>query len=217
MSTYKCDADFHDVLLTIGHSAHPIDKFVDLLLRHRVNAVGDVRSTPFSRMSPQFNRDQLQEVLQARGIAYVFLGKELGARSQDQTCYVDGRVQYDRLAGTDLFRAGLSRVREGMKKYRLALMCAERDALQCHRAILVGRYLDDAGVPIQHIGEDGTLESHPALLRRLIRHLGLPEHDLFRSGDQMVADAYRIQGERIAYSPTVTDPARRRSLEGAPR
>lgn len=191
-----------NVVLTIGHSRHPIEAFIDLLFRHCVTAVCDVRSTPFSRMNPQFNRDTLQDSLQARGIAYVFLGKELGARSHDPACYVGGRVQYDLLAHTDLFRSGLNRIQEGMRRYRIALMCAERDPLQCHRAILVARHLEAGGVTVQHISDNGTPESHADVLRRLVRQLGLPEHDLFRSTDELIADAYRIQGERIAYTQT---------------
>lgn len=217
MLTHTPDGQLRNVVLTIGHSTHAIDTFVELLFRHSVTAVCDVRSTPFSRMNPQFNRDSLQGSLETRGIAYVFLGQELGARSQDPACYVDGRVEYDRLACTDLFQAGLRRVQDGMKRYRIALMCAERDPLQCHRAILVARHLDAGGVAVQHITSDGNLESHPDVIRRLVRQLGLPEHDLFRSDGELIADAYRIQGERIAYAPTATKPDDRKPLEGASR
>ena len=104
-----------------------------------------------------------------------------------------------------------------MKRYRIALMCAERDPLQCHRAILVARHLDASGVAVQHITSDGNLESHSDLMRRLVRQLGLPEHDLFRSDHELIADAYRIQGERIAYAPTAAKPDDRKPLEGASR
>ena len=204
-------------ILTVGHSTHPIDVFIDLLFRHRVNAISDVRSTPFSRVNPQFNRDNLQASLQDRGIAYVFLGRELGARSQDPACYVSGRVQYDLLAQTDLFRAGLQRVHEGMKTYRIALMCAERDPLQCHRGILIARQLEASGVRVQHITDDGTLESHTDALRRLLRQLRLSEHDLFRSAEELINDAYRIQAERIAYTTPTTATDDWKPLEGPSR
>lgn len=208
------DRTLRDIVLTIGHSTHPIDMFLDLLQRHRVTAVCDVRSTPFSRTNPEFTRESLQRSLQIRGVAYVFLGQELGARSQDPSCYVNGKVAYDRLAGTELFQTGLNRVRQGIKKHRIALMCAERDPLQCHRTILVSRHLVAGGLAVQHITGDGQLESHQDAMQRLVRRLGLPEHDLFRTTDDLVADAYRIQGERIAYVP----PARRdKASEGASR
>lgn len=79
-------------LFTVGHSTHAADHFLDLLKRNGVTAIADVRSSPFSRHSPQFNRDRLSALLREHGIAYAFLGKELGARSQDPACYVDGKV-----------------------------------------------------------------------------------------------------------------------------
>ena len=190
-----------EAVYTIGHSNHPPEQFVELLERHAITAVGDVRSRPYSRMHPQFNRENLRRLLAARGIAYVFLGRELGARSEDPSCYAEGKVQYDRLARTELFGQGLERVREGMKIYRLALVCAEKDPLECHRTILVARALFARGVAVKHILEDGAIESHEQALERLREKLKLPEYDLFRSPEEVIEDAYRRQGERIAYQP----------------
>src|ERR1700741_1321559 len=106
------------VVYSIGHSTHAPDRFLSLLGQHSITAVGDVRSTPFSRFNPQFNRQTLKASLEASGIAYVFLGKELGARSDDERCYENGKVQYDRLASTALFQQGLDRVQEGTGRYR---------------------------------------------------------------------------------------------------
>ena len=188
-----------DCVYTIGHSTHEIERFLELLRAHGITAVGDVRSNPYSRMNPQFNREPLKAVLAASGIAYVFLGRELGARSEDPACYESGKVQYERLAQTPLFRAGLDRVREGMARYRLALMCAEKEPLECHRGILVARHLEAAGIVVQHILADGSLEAHAAALERLRAQLKLPESDLFRTTKDVLDDAYRMQGERIAY------------------
>jgi uncharacterized protein (DUF488 family) len=184
---------------TIGHSTHEVERFLALLRAHAITAVGDVRSNPYSRMNPQFNREPLKAVLSAAGIAYVFLGQELGARSEDPACYEAGKVRYERLALTALFRAGLERVREGMSRYRLALMCAEKEPLECHRGILVSRHLEAAGIPVQHILADGSLEAHSAAMERLRGQLKLPESDLFRTASDVLEDAYRMQGERIAY------------------
>jgi len=188
-----------EVVFTIGHSTHPLEHFLKLLRQHGITALCDIRSKPYSRMNPQFNRENLKESLRKCGIAYVFLGKELGARSEDPSCYARGKVQYHRLAGTDLFQQGLDRVREGMKSYRLVLMCSEKDPLECHRAVLVARHLHALGLAVQHILADGRLESHADALSRLLRQLNLPEHDLFRSPEDVLEDAYRIQGEGIAY------------------
>src|ERR1700704_3164996 len=118
-----------EAVYTIGHSTHSIEKFVELLGRAQITAVSDVRSRPYSRMNPQFNRENLKQSLSANGIKYVFLGKELGARSEDHSCYRNGQVQYDLLARTDLFKQGIERILEGTQKYRVALMCAEKEPL----------------------------------------------------------------------------------------
>ena len=187
------------VIYTIGHSNHEPEYFVELLERHSVSAVVDVRSRPYSRMNPQFNRENLKRLLAPREIAYVFLGRELGARSEDPACYSEGKVQYDRLARTELFREGLDRLSEGMETHRLALMCAEKEPLECHRTILVARQLALRGVTVQHILEDGSLEAHQDALARLREKLKLPECDLFRTPEDIIEEAYRLQGERIAY------------------
>jgi uncharacterized protein (DUF488 family) len=187
------------VVFTIGHSIHAQKRFIALLLQHHITALCDVRSKPYSRVNPQFNREELKESLRECSIKYVFLGKELGARSEDPKCYENGKVQYNRLAHTDLFRRGLERVQNGMKDYRLTLMCAEKEPLECHRTILIARHLGDLGLDVQHIHADGRLESHADALSRLVRILNLPEHDMFQSRAELLADAYRRQEERIAY------------------
>src|SRR5438093_172268 len=195
-----------DAVFTIGHSTHSQERFFDLLRRHDITALCDVRSKPYSRINPQFNREELRRSLRASGIAYVFLGKELGARSEDPSCYHNGKVQYDRIAHTDLFRRGLDRIREGVKRYRITLMCAEKEPLECHRTILVARYLVDLGLHVQHIHADGRIEDHVDALTRLARQLNLREEDMFRGREDVIADAYRLQGERIAYTSDVADP-----------
>lgn len=190
---------------TIGHSNHLVEKFLELLSAHNVNAVADVRSHPYSRFNPQFNREKLRTALRTAGVAYAFLGRELGARSEDPNCYINGKVQYDLLARTLLFKEGLSRLALGADSHRIALMCAEKDPLTCHRAILVCRHLVAQGIGAQHILEDGRVESHDAALSRLFAELGLDENDLFRSRDEVMLEAYDRRGEQIAYSLHVDD------------
>jgi uncharacterized protein (DUF488 family) len=193
-------------VFTIGHSNHTKDQFIALLRQHGVTALCDVRSIPYSRVNPQFNRETLKQALKQNGIAYVFLGKELGGRSEDPSCYIHGKVQYDLLARTELFQKGIERLREGLKQYRLALMCAERDPIECHRTILVARQLDALGIPVEHILGDSSLESHQHTLGRLLRQIKSPGFDMFRSEKEVIQDAYRIQGDRIAYKEDPGSP-----------
>jgi uncharacterized protein (DUF488 family) len=176
-----------------------LDAFVALLARHGVTAVADVRSVPFSRFTPQFNRDSLEASLRAVDIRYVFLGRELGARSDDPRCYENGRVRYDRLARSDIFRQGIQRVLKGAREHRIALMCAEKEPLDCHRTLLVARALDGVGVVVQHILPDGTLESHRAAMDRLLDVAKVPRQDLFRSREELMKEALSRQEERVAY------------------
>jgi len=186
-------------LFTIGHSNHEFDAFVRLLRQFAITALVDVRSHPYSRYSPQFSRDALKRALAEAGIAYVFLGKELGARSSNPACYKQGKVQYDRLALEAVFSEGIQRVAQGMERYQIALMCAEKDPLDCHRALLVTRKLSSLGIPVSHIHADGALETQDAMESRLLRTCKLPEGDMFKSRAEFVAEAYSIQGEKVAY------------------
>jgi len=200
-------------VLTIGHSTHSLEDFVALLQQHDVTALADVRSAPYSRLNPQFNREALEQSLIAHGIKYVFLGRELGARSNDRTCYENGRVQYARLTRTDLFRSGIDRVIRGANDYRIALMCAEREPLECHRTLLVALALADLGIVVQHILADGRLESQEATMERLVDVVGLPHQDLFRSRDELIAEALVRQEKRVAYvdEKLAADPASKTS------
>jgi uncharacterized protein (DUF488 family) len=191
--------DDRPMVYTIGHSKHSLEEFVALLERHGVTAVADVRSAPYSRFNPQFNKTALDRDLKARGIKYVFLGRELGARSDDPACYAGGRVQYGRLAQTASFKTGVERVERGAAEHRIALMCAEKEPLECHRTLLVSRALDQRGVAVSHILADGRLESHGDAMLRLLDMFGLPRDDLFRSPAELLAEALERQEERVAY------------------
>jgi uncharacterized protein (DUF488 family) len=133
------------------------------------------------------------------GIAYVFLGRELGARSENPDCYKQGKVQYDRLARQPQFTEGIKRVTKGIEQHCIALMCAEKDPLECHRTLLIARKLHEAGLEIAHIHADGSLEDHRTLESRLLDVCKLPEGDMFKQRDEFISEAYAIQGERVAY------------------
>ena len=186
-------------VLTIGHSTHALEAFVALLQRHQVTAVADVRSAPYSRFNPQFNRDSFADALDAQGIRYVYLGDSLGGRSGDPACYEDGRIRYDRVATTESFKRGLARVVHGAAKHRIALMCAEKEPLDCHRTLLVARALDERGVDVAHIHVGGGLERHRVAMDRLLGILNLPRDDLYRTREELIATAVSRQAERVAY------------------
>ena len=194
-------------LLTIGHSTHMIEHFIGLLKLHQVDAVCDVRSVPFSQHTPQFNRGSLTKRLQQADIFYGFMGKQLGARSDNPACYIDGKVQYNYLAEEPRFLDGLMRIRNGLKNYRVALMCAERDPLTCHRTILICRELRSPKLSIEHILADGSIETNEAAERRLMVMTNV-RPDMLVSEPECVELAYDKQASIIAYvKPTQSSTA----------
>lgn len=186
-------------VLTVGASNQPMDDLAGLLRRHSVTAVADVRSIPMSRHTPQFNRPALKSGLSKLGIRYVFLGKELGARSSNPDCYVNGRVQYARLARTPEFQLGLSRIVDGASRECIAVLCTEQDPLDCHRSVLVAPALIQRGVEVSHIHRNGRIETHDVAMHRLRALHGLDQPSLLDSEEELVTRALVLQEEKIAY------------------
>jgi uncharacterized protein (DUF488 family) len=187
-------------LFTIGHSVHTVEGFAALLRKHSVNALCDVRSSPYSRFTPQFNREYLKEDVLKHHISYPYLGAELGPRSCDPSCYENGKVQYKRLVEKEIFQQGLDRLRKGINTYRIALMCAEKDPLTCHRMLLVCRNLRGEDILIRHILEDGSLEDNRDTEQRLMKLLKIDPADLFSSEEEQIQRAYDLQAEKVAYT-----------------
>jgi len=185
-------------LYTIGHSTHSTEHFIRLLEQNGVTAVCDVRSTPYSRTNPQFNRETIKNDLNKCDIAYVFLGKELGARSDNPEVYLNDKVQFGALANDRSFKEGLDRLRQGMQGYVVALMCAEKDPISCHRTILICPALKNDSLSIFHIDATGEPESHESVEKRLMQTLGI-EPDMFLDERECIEQAYDQQSKKIAY------------------
>ena len=191
------------MIYTIGHSIHSIEAFIRILKAAGVTAVADVRSAPYSRYQPQFNRDALEKSLRGAEIEYVFLGVELGGRSPNESDFEDGRVVYSRLRQRSEFDKGLERVIAGSQKFVLALMCTEKEPLDCHRTLLVAQALTEQGVEMSHIHSDSSLETHDAAIQRLLKMHKLDEEDLFGSHHELVSEAILKQEQKIAYTSRI--------------
>jgi uncharacterized protein (DUF488 family) len=188
-------ADFD--LLTIGHSNLPADAFMALVRDAGVTAIADVRSVPFSRRFPWFSGGKLAARLQGADIAYLPFGDALGGRPRDPSLYCEGVADYEKMAQTPPFRAGLDRIGEAMGRFRLCLMCAEREPLDCHRCLLVGRALAERGFALGHILADGTIEPHAATQERLLGRSDGAD-DLFGAHTERLAAAYRARARKVA-------------------
>ena len=165
-------------ILTVGHSNHPIERFLALVQGAGVSALADVRSFPISRYAPQFNKDALAKSLAEKAIVYLYCGEELGGRSRDPSTL-------------ESFRKGLDRVVAESARHRVALMCAERDPLDCHR-LLLARALVERGIAVAHILASGEIASQHATDDRLLAREGLAGDDLF-SREARLVDAYRAR------------------------
>lgn len=187
------------MIYTIGHSTLAMEEFIHLLKLHSVDVVADVRSNPYSKYQPQFNRESLHRDLRGSSIDYVFLGAELGARSTDPNCYVDGRVQYDLLALAPGYIRGIDRLVTDSKSHTIAVMCSEKEPLECHRTVLVARSLIERSTDVSHILSNGAVEPHDDTLSRLLWQLDMPEDELFRTRSEILEEALKRQEQKIAY------------------
>jgi uncharacterized protein (DUF488 family) len=200
------------MIKTIGHSNHPIGRFVDLLKAGGVEAVVDVRSTPYSRRFPQFGRERLAQSLSAAGILYRYEGAALGglpARSRSGFAPAfakpasagEGRsakagkpASYDEIAQRPEFKEALDRLVAGSADATLCLMCAEKEPLDCHRTVLVSRRLAERGAEIEHLLADGRRKLHAVLEEELLEAGDDGAPDLFTSAEdrgQRLARAYQ--------------------------
>lgn len=190
--------DAMQTILTIGHSTHSYEEFLRLLRGAGVTAVADVRSSPFSRHQPQFNKADLEEELRLDKIKYVFLGDELGGRPKGKNLFCEGVADYEKMAAIPEFKKGLDRISKGSNDFKIALMCSEHDPLDCHRCLLVGRALKSRGLTVAHILFNGHQKSQDEIESELIEMLKQNRADLFP--DDQIAAAYRDRSLRVAFS-----------------
>lgn len=199
-----------NTVYTVGYSGYHQDmrRFVSDLKSHGINVVADVRTSPYSKFSPEFNREAIQSELRLAGLKYVFMGDELGARPSDRHCYVDGAVDYDRIVSADFFQHGLDRVQVGLSRgYVITLLCAEKDPIDCHRSVLVAHSLAKRGVDIKHLVQLAPMEPAVAEDRedtesRLFEECGKGDSrqdDFFKSRETLIEDVYKLRFKKIAY------------------
>lgn len=146
-------------IYTIGHSSHTAEHFLELLKQHRIEVLVDTRSAPYSRYSPQFDRESLRELVTNAGTKYLYLGEVIGGRPRDEGHYDEhGRARYGKMGKDEEFLQAIARIERGAAAYRLALMCSEEDPAHCHRRLLVGRVLVERGSELLHIRGTGGVQ-----------------------------------------------------------
>lgn len=190
-------------LLTIGYSVYAPEAFLAVLKEHDAGAVVDVRAWPCSTHFPRYNAPELQPWLKARGIYYLSFGEEFGARPRDPALFSQGRADFAKIAASAPFQEGCRRLRQGLEKFPVCLMCAQKDPANCHRSILITHRFRKANpdIPILHLQPERT-ETQQELDQRLMTMSGHDQADLFRSRTRQLEDAYAARERVIAWTPT---------------
>jgi uncharacterized protein (DUF488 family) len=187
-------------LYTIGSSIHTIDEFIGLLNKYHINALADVRSVPYSRHTPQFNQDILHNYLRSRSIYYLDFCTEFGARRKEEEAYTNNRVDFRKVVTLPIFLSGVNRIDKGVRQgFNIALLCTEKNPLDCHRFSLVSKALKESlNLEIEHILFDGKIITHEQLEKDLMR-LYSEENDLFEDNKTLLEKAYQSVSKKIAF------------------
>lgn len=193
-------------IYTIGHSIYEIEDFVELLKQNQINTIVDVRSTPYSKFAPQYNRETLKKYLKQNSICYIFMGDLLGARYEDKTLlFDDGKVDFKKIQETKNFQDGVMRLQKGIEKgYSISLMCSEKEAFDCHRFGLISEFLSKKSIEINHIYPDKVVlqqELEQKLLKKYEKQI--PKIDLFNQNidfQEQLKEAYKLRNKDIAYN-----------------
>ncbi|MFA5233429.1 MAG: DUF488 domain-containing protein [Sulfurimonas sp.] len=195
-----------NTIYTIGHSIYEIEDFVKLLKQNQINTIVDVRSTPYSKFAPQYNRETLKKYLKQNSICYIFMGDLLGARYEDKTLlFDDGKVDFKKVQETKNFQDGVMRLQKGIEKgYSISLMCSEKEAFDCHRFGLISEFLSKKSIEINHIYPDKVVlqqELEQKLLKKYEKQI--PKIDLFNQNidfQEQLKEAYKLRNKDIAYN-----------------
>jgi uncharacterized protein (DUF488 family) len=201
------------IIYTAGHSTHPLNYFLSLLEEYHVNCLVDVRSVAASSYNPQYNKEPLSNFLKYKGIIYMHLPEEFGARHSDPYLLDEnGKVDFAKVRTSRNFKNGVDRLWLGINKgYTIALMCSESDPFDCHRFSMITVALLQAGLEVQHIMKDKTLKSTSDLERLLLKKYApqLPKPDMYQPNitlEDQLDVAYRLRNMEIAFSPNTKEP-----------
>ena len=170
-------------IYTIGYGSRLITEFIEVLQQHKIAFLIDVRSAPYSRYKPEFSKASLADELERHGIRYVFMGDTLGGRPDDEACYVNGKVDYEKVKVTEFYQSGIERLHTAfLQQQSVVLMCSEGKPEECHRCKLIGATLTTQNIPIIHIDENSEQLTQEKVVERLTGgQLSLFGEDTFHS------------------------------------
>lgn len=194
-------------IFTVGHSQHNIDYFISMLHTYEINYLIDVRSMPFSKYATEYNKEIVKVSLAESNIKYVFMGENFGARPKNKDLYsAKGYLDFSKMKKSNKFLEGIDSLIKGIDQgNRIALMCTEKEPIECHRAILVANAFFEKGIEVEHILADNTVQTHRELNKQLL-DIHFPDRyqiSLFENENltekEFLNKAYEIQNEKIGY------------------
>ena len=187
---------------TIGYALHTRDSLLSRLRAVGVTALADIRTHRGSRYWTDFDVNGFAPWLERRGVRHVFLGDQLGGKPAVPALYPGGRMDYGLLRARDAFQTGIDRLMSGADKFSICLMCAEKDPLDCHRAMAATPELRARGAAVTHLLADGGRETAEETEARLLSWAGETGQDLFAAQDSpgtRLARAY--EKRRLTMAP----------------
>ena len=188
-----------NTIFTIGHSNLDIIEFIKLLSTNQIELVVDVRSAPYSKLYPHFNRNALEVSLMKNFIKYLFLCDSLGGRSNNVNDFSKGRIVYKKIAEKEEYKSSINKIILNSSKYKIALMCSEKEPLECHRTLLIARSIENQMVKVLHIQRDGQIESQIEAVQRLLKIWKLDTPNLFGDDVERIDEAFARQESKHAY------------------
>ena len=187
-------------IYSIGHSNHNIEDLISLLASNKIEFVIDVRSAPYSKLHPHFNKNSFEVYLKNNKMRYLYFGGSLGGRSHVKDDYFNGRVIYKRLAAKEEFKSAIKQIVKISSQHKIVLMCSEKEPLECHRTLLISQEIQKIGMSVLHIHSNGRIESQEEILQRLLKIWHLEAPDLFGTDKERIEEALLKQEMKIAYS-----------------
>ncbi|MGL5378553.1 DUF488 domain-containing protein [Clostridium sp.] len=159
-------------VFTIGHSNYKEERLIEMLKKYNIDCVVDIRGIPYSKYNIQYNKEVIEKTLKRNGFIYIYMGEEFAAQRKNKELYFqEGYADFEKVLEIDeSFKVGIERLKKGcLKGYRIALLGAKQDPLNCHRFILVGRGLTNSGFMVNHILDNLECKTQEELEESLIQ------------------------------------------------